>query len=42
MNSYLRTPKLIKFNELIDTLNSRYGTDIKKYSYQTQCFSKDA
>ena len=42
MNSYLRTPKLIKFNELIDTLNSRYSTDIEKYSYQTQNFSKDA
>ena len=42
MNSYLRTPKLMKFNELIDTLNSRYGADIKKYSYQTQDFSQDA
>ena len=42
INSYLRTPKLIKFNELIDTLNLRYGTIIKKYSYQTQDFSQDA
>lgn len=42
INSYLRTPKLIKFNQLIDTLNIRYGTKIEKYSYQTQDFSKDA
>ena len=42
INSYLRTPKLIKFHELIDALNTCYGTNIKKYSYQTQDFSQDA
>lgn len=41
MNSYLRTPKLIKFNQLIDILNKRYGTGIEKYPYQIQEFSKD-
>jgi hypothetical protein len=45
MNFYLRTPKLKKFNELVDKLNTRYvapGHKIEKYSYQTQDFSKDA
>jgi hypothetical protein len=42
MNSYLRTPKLKKFNELVDTLNTRYDTKIEKYTYQTEDFSKDA
>lgn len=42
MNSYLRTPKLTKFNELIDILNKKRDLNIIKYSVQTQDFSKDA
>lgn len=42
MNSYLRTPKLNKFNQLIDILNKKRGLNIKKYPVQTQDFSKDA
>lgn len=42
MNSYLRTPKLKKFNDLIDILNKKKGLSINKYSTQTQDFSKDA
>lgn len=42
MNSYLRTPKLKKFNDLIDTLNKNKGLAINKYPVQTQDFSKDA
>jgi len=42
MNSYLRTPKLKKFNDLIDILNQNKGLTINKYSVQTQDFSKDA
>lgn len=42
MNSYLRTPKLNKFNDLIDRLNKIKGLTINKYPVQTQYFSKDA
>jgi len=42
MNSYLRTPKLIKFNELIDILNKKRDLGINKYPLQTQDLSKDA
>lgn len=42
MNSYLRTPKLKKFNDLIDILNKKKGLSINKYPVQTQDFSKDA
>ena len=41
MNSYLRTPKLKKFNYLIDILNHKKGLTINKYSYPTQDFSED-
>lgn len=41
MNSYLRTPKLKKFNELIDILNEKTGLNIKKYPVQSQDLSKD-
>lgn len=41
MNSYLRTPKLSKFNELIDILNQKKGLAIKKYPVLIQDFSKD-
>ena len=41
MNSYLRTPKLKKFNDLIDILNQKKGLTINKYPVQTQSFSKD-
>lgn len=42
MNSYLRTPKLNKFNQLIDILNKKRGLNLNKYPVQTQDFSKDA
>ena len=42
MNSYLRTPKLIKFNELIDILNKKRDLNIKKFPIQTQDLNKDA
>ncbi len=42
MNSFLRTPKLIKFNELIDVINTRYGTSFSKYSARLEDLSKDA
>lgn len=43
MNSYLKTPKLKKFNDLIDILNTRYGTTFEKHSSAlAQYFSKDA
>ena len=32
INSYLRTPKIIKFNELISWINIRYSYNIPKYS----------
>ena len=41
MNFYLRSPKLLKFNELIDNLKTRYNVDIEKHDFQTQDFSKD-
>nr|QID02895.1 hypothetical protein [Orbilia oligospora] len=41
MNSYLRTPKLNKFNELIDILNIRCGLKINKHPIQLQDFNKD-
>lgn len=41
MNSYLRTPKLKKFNDLIDILNNKLGLNIHKYSYSTRAFSED-
>jgi hypothetical protein len=42
MNSYLRTPKLIKFNVLIDILNKKRDLNINKYPIQTQDINKDA
>lgn len=42
MNSYLRTPKLKKFNDLINILNKKKGLTIKRYPVLTQDFSKDA
>ena len=42
MNSNLRTPKLKKFNDLINILNKKKGLTIKKYPVLTQDFSKDA
>ena len=35
MNSHLRTPKLVKFNELIVWLNNRYSYIIKTHSPDT-------
>ena len=35
MNSHLRTPKLVKFNELIVWLNNRYSYNIKTHSPDT-------
>ena len=32
LNGYLRTPKIIKFNELISWVNNRYSYNIPKYS----------
>jgi len=42
MNSFLRTPKLVKFNELIDVINIRYGTSFSKYFVRLEDLSKDA
>jgi hypothetical protein len=42
MNSFLRTPKLIKFNKLINVINTRYGTNLNKYPVQSQDLGKDA
>lgn len=45
MNSYLRTPKLTKFNALINILNQKRGRlrrSINKYPAQKQDLSKDA
>jgi hypothetical protein len=42
MNSYLRTPKLKKFHDLIDILNTKYGLTLKKHTVQLEDFSKDA
>nr|ATI20300.1 LAGLIDADG endonuclease [Juglanconis sp.] len=41
MNSYLRTPKLKKFQDLIDILNHKKGLTINKYSYSTADLSED-
>lgn len=42
MNGYLKTPKIKKFNELIDWLNTKYGYSIILYSINTNEISKDA
>ena len=42
MNSYLRTPKLTKFHELIDILNKKRDLEINKYPLRTQDLGKDA
>ena len=41
MNSYLRTPKLKKFNELIDKINQKKGLSINKYPIQSRDLSQD-
>ena len=33
INGYLKTPKLIKFNDLIDWLNNKYQYSLPKYTY---------
>ena len=42
MNSNLRTPKLNKFNELIDRINQKKGLSINKYPIQTRDLSQDS
>lgn len=37
----MRTPKIKKFNDLIDILNEKKGLTINKYSYPTQDFCQD-
>jgi hypothetical protein len=35
INGYLRSPKLFKFNLLIDYLNKKHALNIKKYELDT-------
>ena len=42
MNSNLRTPKLKKFNELIDKINQKKGLSINKYPIQSRDLSQDS
>ena len=41
INSYLRTPKIDKFNELIDCINQRENLSINKYSEKTDDLDSD-
>lgn len=42
MNSYLRTPKLSKFNDLIDTINIKRNLNINKYPVNSGDLSSDS
>ena len=42
MNSYLRTPKLKRFNDLIEILNKKKSLTLNKHSAQTEDLSKNA
>jgi hypothetical protein len=42
MNSYLRTPKISKFNQLIDCINKKEHLNIKKYPANTAELGSDS